>query len=182
MRRNMKSLAVAGSLAAVIMLFTQCEKLLTVNRDFTTPKWSFDLPPIPASGPFDISQAAPLDISKQLEAINLTPIEVQELHAKEVTIEMVDSTGRVTFDALDKVYLELSGRDLPTAVIAFKDPVPHDGRQTLLLDADQDINLLPYAQATSVVYRIYGSSNAPTTASTKMSVQIKWHVKAKLFE
>ncbi|UPT66481.1 MAG: hypothetical protein M0D57_18800 [Sphingobacteriales bacterium JAD_PAG50586_3] len=167
--------------ALTILLFS-CRDLRTINRDFDAKPISFDLPAIPVSGPFDFTQRSPINLKSQIEAIKIPLVTLKGFAAKEVVVELQDTTGGqpVTFDVLDNVYIYVSTDSLPEALIAFKDPVPQANSTTLTMDTNTDINLLPYAKSDHIIYRVRGQSNKATTKPIRMSIKIKWRVTAEI--
>lgn len=166
---------------AMLLAFSSCDKkLIRIQKDINTKPITFDLPAIPASGGFDFTQNARLDLKRQLDSLNIKIFEITEITVKEVTIDIADQSAtapqRVTFDVLDDIHLNISAPEQATQLIAWKNPVPHEGLQQLKMDVNNNLNLLPYALSDVVTYRVYGTSNKPTTAPIKMTVNIKWHV------
>lgn len=166
-----------------ILLFSSCRELLTVKRDFEAKEISFDLPAIPVSGPFEFTQPAPSNLAAEIEQLDIPLVEVTGLTIRKVVITMVDTSkvgSAASFDVLDNLYLYINSPEVAESRIAFKDPVPRSNSQVLEMDVDQSVNLLQYAKASSISYRVKGQSNSRTNNPIKLSIKITFRVTAEV--
>lgn len=182
MRTTKKYTVLLAGIALTALLFIGCKGWREFNKDFQAKDISVDLPMIPVSGDFDFSQRSDLNLKQQIEAIKIPLITLKAFGAKEVVIELQDSiSGQpVTFDVLDNLYLYIATDSLGEELIAYKDPIPHTNSTTLTMDTNVDVNLLPYAKSSEIIYRVKGRSNKATEKAVKMVVKIKWRVTAEV--
>lgn len=176
---RIKYIAVTAAILCVALVLNSCnDKLIRLQHDIKGKPITFELPAIPVAGNFDFTQQASLDLQSQLDSLHISLFELSAISVKEVTVTIEDTSlvAPVTFDVLDNVYFKLQDKDRVEHLMAYKDPVPHNGSQSLKLDANGSLNLLPYANGDEIAYRISGKSNKPVLNKMKLTVNVVYHI------
>jgi hypothetical protein len=175
----MKKLSTLLSLFAMgLLLFTAGCKLVDITHDINGGSVTFTIE-TQVKGSYEDVNNATIDLKSELEKYNVSLDKLSKLQIKSATFTLIDgSSSPVTFDVVDNAILEVgsSSASLPLKKIAWKDPVPHTGLSILAADVDNSIDVLPYAKAADVQYRVAGVLNSDIDHPIDIKVEITWTV------
>jgi hypothetical protein len=157
----MKKLSTLLSLFAMgLLLFTAGCKLVDITQDINGGSVTFTIE-TQVKGSYEDVNNATIDLKSELEKYNVSLDKLSKLQIKSATFTLKVGS---------------SSASLPLKKIAWKDPVPHTGLSILAADVDNSIDVLPYAKAADVQYRVAGVLNSDIDHPIDIKVEITWTV------
>lgn len=163
---------------AAVTFITACDKIIELKADINGGSITFNLDP-QAKGSYEDQQNITIDIQSELEKNNVDINKLKKLYLKSATFTIVDTTASpVTFDIANSATLEIGSTVamLPMTKLAWKDPIPNTGASIIDADVDGSVDLLPFAKAGNVQYRVYGTLNGDLDHAVDIKAELKWTI------
>lgn len=164
--------------AIVTLVFSAGCKLIDVKKNINGGSVTFTVATQKA-GTYDDSRDVTVDIKEELKKYNVDISKIKKLYMESAKFTIIDATASpVTFDVVDNATVEIGSTSaaLPLKKIAWKDPVPHTGQTSIDADVDNSIDLIPFANAGTVQYHVFGTLNADLDHDIEIKSEFTWTV------
>ncbi len=167
------------ALASMVMMagckwfdkFTQFE--MSYTKGFTIPAG------VPANIPYDIyTPYFPTNSQKYFSDNNTNSDLIEGCKVREIRAAIINTEGD-DFSFITSIHLYLVAKDLPEAEVAFKNHIPENIGDTLVMDIN-DVELVNYIKQDSLAIRVQLFTDRVNTTDIKTHLFLKFLLDAKI--